>query len=292
VSTWALRSDLDLEGLNAHLDALEAAGLLGIVEEGGVATAYFPARVDGLPVGGRWEPVPDLDWEAHWRRHARVVRVGPVVVAPPWLAEETGHATPAVSEGAARAQVRGSPVRPAVSEGAARAQVRGSPIAVVIEPGQAFGTGDHETTAGCLAALCELGVAGRRVLDVGTGTGVLAIVAARLGAAALVAVDLDPLAVAAARANAAVNRVDVEVREGTAGAVTGTFDVVVANLDTDTLRALAPALVGRLAPGGTLIASGVSVERAGEACAAFARVGLRVLDRPGREWVVLTGRRS
>jgi ribosomal protein L11 methyltransferase len=253
VTAWALRTNLDLEALNVHLDALEAAGLLGIVEEDGAATAYLPARVDGLPVAGRWEPVADVDWVAHGRRHARTVRIGPLVVAPPWLA--AGEADP-----------------------------------IVIDPGQAFGTGDHETTAGCLAALCELGVQGRSVIDVGTGTGVLAIAAARLGARRVVAVDTDPLAVDAARHNAGANGVLVEVRQGSADALAEPFDVVVANLDTDTLRALADVLVARLAPGGTFIASGVSLERSDEAVEAFAAAGLRVLARPGREWVVLTGR--
>lgn len=242
-----------------HLDALERAGLLGIAEEAGVATAYFPERVEGLPVGGRWEPVGDLDWEAHWRRHARVVPVGPLVVCPPWLLEEAGAAAP--------------PLEP-----------------VVIEPGQAFGTGDHETTEGCLAALCEVGCRGRSVLDVGTGSGVLAIAAARLGAASVVACDTDPLAVQTARRNAALNGVEVRTFEGSVDAVVETFDVVVANLDSDTIAALAGDLVARLAPGGTLVASGVSRARAGEAVAAFSAAGLAVLPREGREWVVLTAR--
>ena len=259
---WALHTQLDLEALNVHLDALEAAGLLGIAEEAGAATAYFPRRADDLPVAGRWEPVGEVDWEAHWRRHARRVDVGPVVVGPPWLHDD---ADPPATRGAQ---------------------------AIVIEPGQAFGTGDHETTTGCLAALCELDLAGRRVLDVGTGSGILAIAAARLGAAHVVATDTDPVAVAAARANAATNAVTLAVLPGSADAVDGTFDVVLANLDTDTLVALAPTLVERLGAGGTLVAGGVSVERKAQAVAAFAAAGLAVAARTGREWVVLTGRRA
>lgn len=251
--TWALHTTLDLEALNVHLEALERAGLLGIAEEAGSATAYFPRRVDALPVAGRWEPVEELDWEAHWRRHARAIQVGPVVVTPPWLAHDDD--------------------------------------AIVINPGQAFGTGDHETTSGCLAALCELPLVDASVLDVGTGTGVLAIAAARLGASPVVAVDTDPLAVDAARANAAANSVHVDVRAGSADGVDGVFDVVVANLDTDTIIALSDDLVRRLAPGGTLVASGVGIERSHEAVAALDQAGVAVLDRPGREWVVLVGRR-
>lgn len=253
MTTWALRTGLGMEAVNVHLAALEAAGLLGLAEEDGVATAYFPARVDGLPVHGDWEAVPERDWLAVWKEGLEPVTVGALTVTPPWI--DAG------------------------------------PGAVVIDPGQAFGTGHHETTTGCLAALQELDLAGRRVLDVGTGSGVLAIAAARLGAKGVVGVDTDPLAVAAARANAKVNGVDIDVREGSADAAAPErFDVVVANLDTDTLSRLAGALAERLAPGGTLIASGVSRERQPEAIAALTRAGLPPLCRPGHEWTLLIAR--
>lgn len=250
MTTWALRTGLGLEEVNVHLAALEAAGLLGLAEEGGVATAYFPARVDGLPLHGVWEAVPERDWLAVWKEGLEPVTVGALTVTPPWI--DAG------------------------------------PGAIVIDPGQAFGTGHHETTTGCLAALQELDLAGRSVLDVGTGSGILAIAAARVGAGRVVGVDTDPLAVTAARANAEVNGVDVDVREGSAeAAAPERFDVLVANLDTDTLARLAPALAARLAPGGALIASGVSRGREPEAVAALAATGLPPLTRPGREWVVL-----
>lgn len=253
MTTWALRTGVGMEAVNLHLAALEQAGLLGLAEEDGAATAYFPARVDGLPVDGDWEAVPERDWLAVWKEGLEPVTVGALTVTPPWI--DAG------------------------------------PDAVVIDPGQAFGTGHHETTTGCLAALQELHLAGRSVLDVGTGSGILAIAAARLGAGRVVGVDTDPLAVAAARANAAVNDVDVDVREGSADAAAPErFDVVVANLDTDTLSRLATALADRLAPGGSLIASGVSLARQTEAATALTRAGLRPLTRPGREWVVLLAR--
>jgi ribosomal protein L11 methyltransferase len=255
MDAWALHTEIDLDAVNLHLGELEAAGLLGIVEEGGRATAYFRHRVEGLPLAGRWEPVPDVDWHAAWRERLEPVRVGPLVIAPPWKA---------------------SP----------------GPGVIVLEPGQAFGTGHHETTTGCLAALCELDLRHRTILDVGTGTGILAIAAARLGAAGVVAVDVDPLAVEAARDAVGRNGVDVLVVEGSLDvAPGGRFDVVLANLDTSTLAALATGLVARLRPGGTLIASGVSIEREREAVEAFSAAGLPVLSRRGREWVVLSGRR-
>ncbi len=252
MGTWALRTRLDLEAVNVHLAELEAAGLLGLAEEAGAATAYFPRKVPGLPVDGEWSEVPDRDWSAVWKEGLRPVRVGALTVSPPW--------------------------------------VDAGPQAVVIDPGQAFGTGHHETTTGCLAALQELELAGRSVLDVGTGSGVLAIAAARLGARRVVALDIDPLAVEAAGRNAAANGVDVEVRLGSADAVAGVFDAVVANLDTATLGTVARDLRARLGPGATLVVSGVSIERQQEAIAALGRAGLTPLARPGREWVVLIAR--
>jgi ribosomal protein L11 methyltransferase len=251
--TWALRTALDLETVNLHLAVLLDAGLLGMVEQDGVATAYFPAPVEDLPVEGGWDEVAERDWLAVWREGLDAVTVGALTITPPWIDAGLG--------------------------------------AIVIEPGQAFGTGHHETTTGCLAALQELDLDGRAVLDVGTGSGILAIAAARLGAGRVVAIDVDPLAVGAARGNAARNGAAVEVSEGSVEVAPGRFDVLVANLDTTTLSGLAGGLAQRLAPGGTLVASGVSIERQDEALAALDAAGLAALVRPGREWVVLVARR-
>jgi len=254
VTTWALRTGLDLEEVAVHLPALVEAGLLGMAEDGGRAVVHLPARVDGLGIDGTWEEVAEVDWVAEYRRGLEPVTVGAIVVAPPWTPHDAD--------------------------------------AIVLEPGQAFGTGHHETTQGCLAALQELELAGRSVLDVGTGSGILAIAAARLGAERVVGVDTDPASVDTATANAAANGVRMAVHPGSADVVDATFDVVVANLDTDTLTAVAPELVARLAPGATFVGSGVSLERVDEAVAALEAAGLGCLVRPGREWAVLVGRVS
>jgi ribosomal protein L11 methyltransferase len=251
-----LRTAVDLDTANLHLGALEDAGLLGIVEEDGRATLHFPARVEGLPLDGAWEELPDTDWHAAFRTSVRPITIGPLTIVPPELGEPSAGT-------------------------------------LVIDMAQAFGTGHHETTTGCLAALLELDLAGRRVLDVGTGTGLLAIAAAKLGAAQVVGCDTDPLAIDAAEANAARNDVELALHLGSVEAVApGTFDVVVANIDTTALARLARELVARLGPGGSLVASGVSIARRGEAIGAFAAAGLPVADRAGREWVVLTARKS
>ena len=254
--TWVLRTALGTDELNLHLAAMEAAGLLGIEEQDGRTSAYFPERAD-LDVAGEWAAVPDEDWNAEARRHLTPVVVGGIVVAPPW-ADDAPHAA----------------------------------VRVVIDPAQAFGTGHHETTTGCLAALQELDLAGRSVLDVGTGSGVLAIAAAKLGAGPVIAVDNDPLATEAAVLNAAANHVDVEVVLGTAADVPGVFDVVIANLDTATITAVAVDLAAKIAHGGTLIASGVSVPRLDEGVAVLEAVGLTVWARPGREWVLFRAHRA
>lgn len=252
---WVLVVDGTLEDTNVHLPELQRAGLLGAVEHDGRSWWYFSTPVEGLPVDGTWEPVPDTDWTQAWRAQLEPVTVGALTIAPPWLAEP-------------------------------------SPDTVVIEPAQAFGTGHHETTVGCLAALQELDLTGRSVLDAGTGSGVLAVAAARLGAAEVVACDIDPVAVDAARTNTADNGVEVTVIEGDV-AIVGRrrFDVIVANLDTSALSWAAASLVRHLADGGTLIAAGISRERRDEAMVALADAGLTTLDRPGDEWVMLIGRK-
>jgi ribosomal protein L11 methyltransferase len=133
-------------------------------------------------------------------------------------------------------------------------------VAIVIEPGRAFGTGHHESTRLALEHLERAVTPGCRVLDVGTGSGVLALAAVRLGAASAVGLDIDPEAVEVAQSNVAdqpeASRIALRVGSDPA-AVDGAFDVVVANITSDVLEPMLPALAARLAPRGALVLSGL-----------------------------------
>lgn len=171
-----------------------------------------------------------------------------------------------------------------------------TPAVVEIDPGEAFGAGTHPSTRLLAEWLAEHIAGGERVLDVGCGSGVLALVAARLGAAEALGIDIEPAAVAAAVANARRNGLDKVTAFGTApvgGAELGTFDVVVANITVDVLVPLAGDIAERVAQGGQLAISGVSAGQASPVGAAYRRHGIELAD-PVRldDWVSLSGRRS
>lgn len=183
---------------------------------------------DDLSIAWRWQV--HEDWAELWKRGLDVRRVGRrLVVHPSWL--DPG-ADP-------------------------------DDLVIRLDPGMAFGTAEHGSTRGCLRLLEHLVEAGQEVLDVGCGSGILSIAAARLGAGRVLAVDIDPLACAAARANVrdnAVRRI-VTVREDTVTerwlAEAGPFGGVVANLETHLLLPIMNGLVGVLEPDGWLVVAGV-----------------------------------
>ncbi|MFI5274152.1 MAG: 50S ribosomal protein L11 methyltransferase, partial [Ktedonobacterales bacterium] len=186
-------------------------------------------------------------------------------------------------------------------------------VVVELDPGMAFGTGLHPTTRNCILALEDTLRPGDRVLDVGTGSGILALAALKLGARSVLALDVSQVAVEAARANAAANdlaeRIEVRLAtlEGAAGepftplppgitlhgAEIGTYDLVLANIIARVIGQLAPALLRATRPGGTLIASGIIAERRHEAEAPLVAAGLtdiRALIEG--DWVTLVGTRQ
>lgn len=161
-------------------------------------------------------------------------------------------------------------------------------LILVLDPGMAFGTGSHPTTRLCLEWLESSVSPGMSLLDYGCGSGILAIAAAKLGAGEVLGVDIDLQAVSAATSNAERNGVSARF-DDSAKNIKGQFDIVVANILSNPLKALAPALFAHLRPGGRLALSGILSEQADELIASYAPyLALTVADtREG--WVCLTG---
>ena len=161
-------------------------------------------------------------------------------------------------------------------------------INLILDPGMAFGTGSHPTTRLCLEWLERNVGAGCSVLDYGCGSGILAIAAARLGAGHVAGVDIDPQAVEAANANAERNGVTALFADS-ATPVAGEYDVVVANILSNPLRVLAPAICAHVRSGGRLALSGILREQADEIIAIYAQwLPLQVAD-VREDWVCLAG---
>ncbi|HEY7971146.1 MAG TPA: 50S ribosomal protein L11 methyltransferase, partial [Candidatus Limnocylindrales bacterium] len=229
--------------VRAHLRAEDPAAVERAVAE--VTTALGHLQAFGLrPIGDlTTRVVREADWAEAWKEHFPVLRVGRrIVIKPTWRRHRRGP----------------------------------DDVVVALDPGMAFGTGLHPTTRLCLSALEHVAdrglVTGARMLDVGCGSGILAIAAARLGAASVLGVDTDPIAVEATGANAARNRLTrrIAARQGSLPTGEPPFDVVLANLIAGVLVALAGELAAELRPDGTLVASGIYVDRETEVRDAFA----------------------
>ncbi|HVB11409.1 MAG TPA: 50S ribosomal protein L11 methyltransferase [Bacillota bacterium] len=236
----------------AFLHEMGAGGVVIDDEAAGQVRIWLPrderlvARLGDLGNGlqrlapGAWSvgqrPAQTDDWAHAWKRYWHATRVGArLVVVPSWESYETGA----------------------------------SDLVLRLDPGMAFGTGTHASTLLCLRALEELVGPGATVADVGTGSGILAIAAAKLGASRVWAVDVDPVAVRAARENTLMNDVEVTVVEGGPEAVPSRCDIVVANLTADLHVALAAAEAQLLGPAGILVASGIVAAEADRVTAMF-----------------------
>ena len=199
--------------------------------------------------------VPDEDW-------VRITQAQfePVPITPDFWIVPSWHAAPAAAERVIR-----------------------------LDPGLAFGTGTHPTTRMCLRWIAGHAAAWPRVLDYGCGSGILAIAAALHGALDVDALDIDPAAVEAARANAQAN--GVAIAAALPDAARGEYALVLANILATPLRLLAPLLCGHLAPGGALVLAGILERQADELGAAYAPwCALEVSDREDG-WILMTARR-
>ena len=228
------------------------------------------ARIEvGLKLVAILEPIEDLtitplpeeqDWESEWRSHFDLLRVGRhLVIKPTWIDYEE----------------------------------RPGDVLIELDPGMAFGTGYHPTTYTCLEALEDIVKPGMAVLDVGTGSGILTITAVKLGASRVVALDIDPQAVRAARQNFRHSELGdkVTVAQGSLPhrlAAEGHYDLALANISARVIKERAGSLLPVLGPEGRLIASGIIDEQRAVAEEALVEVGFVIEEVCQREdWVTL-----
>ena len=302
-------SGLDAEAVQAVTQLFDRWGRGGAVVEqvagdaaGPAVKTYLLAEDDGalrqIEIGlallrrARGLPEPRLrflaetDWAEAWKAGYGVLRIGRrLVVRPTWRDDYT----------------------PLPDD-----------LLIELDPGMAFGSGLHPTTRLCLEALEDTLRPGQAALDVGTGSGILSIAAARLGASRVLALDTDPLAVQIARENVVLNRVESIVRvevgtiqvsntkyqmsntksqtsnvkSPTSNLQPSTFNLIVANILAETIMELAPTLAAHLLPAGILIAGGVIADRAEAVVSSLYENGLSLVERRDDEdWVALTARR-
>ena len=243
---------------DAVLAALFAAGSQGVQQEaGGTLLTHFPpgtdveavrARIDAADVGASVEiGVADaVDWTEAWKERVRAHPLGPLTVAPPWLADRFDPRT-----------------------------------TVVIDPGMAFGTGEHATTRGVVRLMPRVLREGDLVADLGAGSAVLAIAAAKLGARRVAAIELDEEAIGNAEENVARNDVAdrVTVIQGDAAELlplVAPVRVVLANIISSVLTQLLPGIAAALTPDGQGIVSGILVEEREQMIAVIQANGFRV----------------
>ena len=223
--------------------------------------ALIAARMEaaGIAYTVETEGVEQEDWQNGWRKYYHPMEIGQrLAVVPSWQEYDTDR------------------------------------VKLILDPGLAFGTGGHETTSLCLEALDERVKGG--VLDIGTGSGILAIAALKLGAASAEGVDIDPVAVRTAGENAALN--------GTADKLTvlvgdlsdkasGTYDIITANIVANAILSLAPAVPGLMAEDAVFIASGIIDSRKDEVIAGLEKAGLTVQEvKEKRGWECIVCKKS
>lgn len=248
----------------ACMAALFEVGAQGIHEDGASLVTHFPPGVDLQPVHRavteadelatiETSPVPDIDWSEAWKARITSHHLGALTVTPPWLAEGMDPA-----------------------------------LTIVIEPGMAFGTGEHPTTRGVVRLLPARLARGKTVADLGAGSAVLAIAAAKLGAARVYAIERDGDAISDAEQNVQRNAVAhlVHVFEGDAGALlplVAPVDLVLANIISSVLIELMPVIGAALRAGGSAILSGILLEERATMLSVLAGHGWRVLEEDAED---------
>ncbi len=199
--------------------------------------------------------VNDDDWVNSWKQYYKPIHAGRVTIVPEWI-----DYAPADGE-----------------------------YVVKIDPGMAFGTGEHESTKMCLMLLQEMGVEGKSVIDVGTGSGILALASAKLGAKSVEAYDVDDNAVKSAKENSALNGFEDKIYVANANLLdktSGKFDIVLANITADVLITLSKSLGDYMKEGGVVIISGIILKREKEVVQAFEKASFKIEKRMNMgEWV-------
>ncbi|MDE7348310.1 MAG: 50S ribosomal protein L11 methyltransferase [Clostridia bacterium] len=199
--------------------------------------------------------VDDNDWVESWKENYKPIHAGRVTIVPEWIdyAPQEGE------------------------------------YIVKIDPGMAFGTGEHESTKMCLELLQALGVEDKSVIDIGTGSGILALASAKLGAKFVEAYDIDDNAVKSAKSNAALNGLTDKLKVDNANLLdktSGKFDIVLANITADVLITLSATLGDYMKKDGVIIISGIILKREDDVKTAFVNAGFEMLERMNMgEWV-------
>lgn len=242
----------DFTANEIYFEDLFMAGATGLEEKPGQVWAYFPAPC-ALDLPGAWAELPETDWLSEWKKGLFPVHCGPVVILAPW-----------------------------------HPWVLGTPI--FIEPGMGFGTGHHATTKMAVTELAGRELGGRKVLDLGTGSGILALTAAKRGAQVL-GLDIDPAAIKEAQKNAEINQVQVDFQLSSLEAGVGPFDLIVANLYAELHASFASLYRQCLSHNGELILTGILTEREALVTEALGAQGFKEPTRTSEgEWVLLTTR--
>jgi ribosomal protein L11 methyltransferase len=265
------------ESREALTHKITGMGSSGSFERNGNVIAYFPCTEDIRRLCAELDLFPHVlsasglnssfsydyslltgrDWNEEWKKNFRPIDVGDnLTIVPSWITPDTER------------------------------------VPLIVDPGMAFGTGHHETTKRCLMLIEELSYQGRKqsLLDVGTGTGILAIGASRTGFAPVTALDTDQTAVDAACHNAGLNGIkDMVIKKGSITEADGPYDVIVANLLSEILIDISQDIQDRLNPGGTAILSGMIKGQENGVIKAFENKGMVLKEKAEDDkWITLT----